>query len=77
MTNKCELPTWFELNRYRTVADVVFSECSASQFCYAPCDSYSVGSVQVRSQPKGVKPKMRGRKLRSPLDWQGVLKQKA
>jgi len=27
-----------------------------------------------RSQPKGVKPKMRGRKLRSGVYWQGALK---
>jgi hypothetical protein len=33
-------------------------------------------SVTERSQPKGVKPKMRERKLRSGVYWQGELKQK-
>ena len=28
------------------------------------------------NQPQSVKPKMRGRKLRSGVNWQGVLKQK-
>ena len=36
--------------------------------------SYSPGSVQVHSQPKDVKPKMRERKLRSGVIWQGALK---
>ena len=30
----------------------------------------------MRSQPSGVKPKIRGRKLRIGIDWQGALKQK-
>jgi hypothetical protein len=29
-----------------------------------------------RSKPEGVKPKMRERKLRSDVNWQGSLKQK-
>jgi hypothetical protein len=33
-------------------------------------------SVTVRSQPKGVKPKIRGRKLRIGIEWQGALKAK-
>ena len=33
-------------------------------------------SVIQRTHPKGVKPKMRGRKLRSAVNWQGTLMQK-
>jgi hypothetical protein len=33
-------------------------------------------SVTGRSQPKGLKPKTRGRKLRSGVEWQRALKQK-
>jgi hypothetical protein len=33
-------------------------------------------SITERSQPNGVKPKMRERKLRSVVYWKGVLKQK-
>jgi hypothetical protein len=33
-------------------------------------------SVRQHSQPDGVKPKMRGCKLRSGVHWQGVLNQK-
>jgi len=35
-----------------------------------------VVGVTEHSQPKDVKPKKRKRKLRSGLNWQGVLKQK-
>jgi len=31
-------------------------------------------SIIERSQPNGVKPKMRQRKLRSSVNWQGALK---
>jgi hypothetical protein len=33
-------------------------------------------SVIERSEPKGVKPKMKGHKLRSGVNWQGELKEK-
>ena len=37
---------------------------------------YGVSVIQL-SEPKGIKVKMRRRKLRSGVNWQGALKQKA
>jgi len=37
---------------------------------------YVAVSVTERNRQRGVKPKMRGRKLRSVLYWQGQIKQK-
>jgi hypothetical protein len=37
--------------------------------------SVQLDSFVVRGQPKAVKPKMRGRTLKSAVKWQGALKQ--
>ena len=47
-----------------------------SQFGSSPWDLYCPDSIQVRSQSEGVKPKMRGRKLRSGVSWKEALNQK-
>ena len=49
------------------MTDVARLERGTSQLYSAPSDSYSAGSVQVRSQLKDVKPRMRERKLRSSV----------
>jgi hypothetical protein len=42
-----------------------------------PIRNNGIGRISVidRLQPKGIKPKMRERKLRSGVNWQGALKQ--
>jgi hypothetical protein len=52
------------------------SECKTSQFCSVPWVLYTLSSVVVRSQPKGIKTKMTVLLLISGVNWQGVLKQK-
>jgi hypothetical protein len=54
-----------ELNGEHMVLDEVFSECNASQPCSIPCILYIPGSILVRSQPQGIKTKMREHKLKS------------
>jgi hypothetical protein len=65
---------WSEHNGERAVTEAV---CTASQLCSAPWVSYVLGRTLMRSQPKGVKLKMRGRKLKSCVNCTGALKQKA
>jgi hypothetical protein len=68
--NKCKWTMWSALNGGRTLTDTVYSERAATQLCSAPWGACCTGSVEVRSQPKGFKPKMRERKLRSGVNCQ-------
>ena len=65
---------WSEHNGERAVTDAVRT---ISQICSAPWVSYALGRTLMRSQPKGVKLKMRGRKLKSCVHCKGALNQKA
>ena len=59
-----------------TEADAVYSQCTTSQPHCMPLLPYTLNSVLARSQPKSIKLKMRGLKLRSGDNWQWALKQK-
>lgn len=59
-----------------TETDAVYSQCTTSQPHCMPRLPYTLNRVLARSQPKGIKPKMRGLKLRTGENWQGALKQK-
>jgi hypothetical protein len=70
-----KLYLWFEQNGERAVTDAVCSEGTASEFCSVPWVSDTLCSILMRSQPKGVKLKMRRRELRNGVNWEGALKQ--
>jgi hypothetical protein len=65
---------WTE--QWAHVDDTVSSKCPASNFCFVSWDSYSPISVQVHSQPKGIKPKMRMHILHSAINEYRALKLK-
>jgi len=58
------------------MTDAVCSECSATQFCSAQYVSYILRTTAVHRQPKDIKQKTRGLKLRSWVNWQWTLQQK-
>ena len=78
-TNKPRGPSCYlcyELIDERMQHDAVCSECTASQFCSVPWDSYALDSVVLRSRPKGVKLKTRRRKLKRSINRSGALREK-
>ena len=69
-------PQKITLNDEGTVTDTVYRKRTASQPHCMLWVLYTLNSILENSQPKSIKLKMSGYKLRRGVSWSGVLKQK-